>query len=508
MHRLAPRARSRAFGLAVAACLALACGSGCAGPGSDVHVAPLYSNLSTAGGGREVEALAGIMRVRYPTPDGAWKSTAFRPLASRERLDNGETLTRFLVPLGTQRVTAEESVTQLLPISRFSKRHTKEGAVEWRFFSLPGIFWSKDEKGDTWRAIFPFGGRIRDSFTYDSITFVLWPLYMKTKREGRVSHHVLWPFFVYSTKPGLPKSWRIWPFYGVTHSEFYTRSFWLWPLFHKQRNLHGNVHDSSDLEQRWSFWPLFSYGKRKSYRAVSAPWPFIGWSYDPASGFWAWDGPWPLVRIQRPGTETDVATRTRFWPFYSHYRGDELDSTWLPWPLVNVRKETYRNGSRDSEFVFPFWQRWEKVDADEHHLASYAKLWPLWQKYTEGDSGRTALPALNPLWHTPVIDDHYAYLYELYTREWTAAGVSERSWGGLWRRERDATERRTYVAGIWARRVYMRDGVRRSETSVLFGLLRWRRSDGRFEGFLKPALPGPGFPHQRSREPLAGEAGP
>src|SRR5687767_10267090 len=67
MLRLAPRARSRATGLAGAACLVIACAAGCAGPGRDVHLAPLYSNLSTAGGGREVEALAGVMRVRYPT---------------------------------------------------------------------------------------------------------------------------------------------------------------------------------------------------------------------------------------------------------------------------------------------------------------------------------------------------------------------------------------------------------------------------------------------------------
>jgi hypothetical protein len=151
---------------------------------------------------------------------------------------------------------------------------------------------------------------------------VLFPLYMRTEREGRVSHHVLWPLFVYSTKPGLPKSFRIWPFYGVTHSEFYTRSFWLWPLFHKQRNLHGNVHDTSELEKRWSLWPLFSYGKRKSYRAVSAPWPFIGWAHDPTSGFWAWTahGPWcassvpaprrtsPRARASGPSTRTTEAT--------------------------------------------------------------------------------------------------------------------------------------------------------------------------------------------------------
>jgi len=498
------RARAPFAALTLALCTA----AGCAGPGTDRHLSPLVSDLSMAGGGREVEAVAGVLRIRHPTHDGPWGDAAVRPLASHERYADGGSLTRFLVPLGTQREERGERVTQLLPLSRHSERKLESGQVEWRFFALPGIFWSRDSTGGTWRAVFPLGGRIRDSFTYDSITFVLWPLYMKTEREGRVSHHFLWPLFVYSTKPGLPTSWRIWPFYGVTHSEFYTRRFWLWPLFHTQRNLHGNAREASDLEERWSFWPLFSYGRRKSYRAVSVLWPFFGWSSDPQSGFWAWDGPWPLVRIQRPGSETDVATRTRFWPFYSHYRGDELDSTWLPWPLVNVRTETYRNGSRSSQFVLPFWQRWEKVDLEGEPLASFSKLWPVYQVYRQGETARFAWPAFNPLWHTPELDDHYAWIYELYTRDWDATRVRERSWGGLWRRERDAGERRTYLSGLWARRVYARDGARISETSLLLGLLRWRSRDGRFEGLLPPALPGPGFPHQRSRELLEPEAQP
>jgi len=35
-----------------------------------------------------------------------------------------------------------------------------------------------------------------------------------------------------------------------------------------------------------------------------------------------------------------------------------------------------------------------------------------------------------------------------------------------------------------------------------FTTKRWRTRAGRLEGLLPPALPGPGFPHARSREPL------
>jgi hypothetical protein len=427
---------------------------------------------------------------------------AGRPLGSFQRLEGGGHYARFLVPLGTDVEELGERVTQLLPISRYSRRAGPDGEPEWRFISLPGIFWSKDSKGGMWRAVFPFGGRIRDSFTYDSIAFVLWPLFMRTEREGRTSYHFLWPIFVRSTKEGLPTSWRVWPLYGVTFSEFYTRRFWLWPLFHRHHNEPAIMRGPDDVEDKWSLWPLFSYGRRRSYRAWSALWPFFGWASDPESGFWAWDGPWPLVRIQRPGKETDVATRTRFWPFYSYYNGDELESTWLPWPLVNWRTESYNNGRRDSTFVIPFWQRWDKVDVQGEPAASWRKLWPVYQEYWEPAGARLAFPALNPLWHLPVIDDHYAWIYELYSRSWDATRVRERVWGGLWKRESDPFERRTYLTGLWASRRYASDGEVVRETSLLLGLLRWRTRGGRFEGLLPPALPGPGFPQARSREPL------
>jgi hypothetical protein len=175
--------------------------------------------------------------------------------------------------------------------------------------------------------------------------------------------------------------------------------------------------------------------------------------------------------------------------------------------LVSWRTETYPNGSRNAEFVFPFWQRWEKVDADERHLASYAKLWPLWQTYTEGESGRTALPALNSaLAHAGDRRSLRVPVRAVHAR--VDRRGRERALVGRLVAARARCHGAPHLCGgIWARRLYVRDGVRRSETSVLFGLLRWRRSDGHFEGFLKPALPGPGFPHQRSREPLASESG-
>ena len=488
-----------------ALCLALGA-TGCVTYDQEIHLAPLWSDLSMAGGGREREAAAGAIRENLPAPDERWVRWSLRPLVTKSRNSSGDSLMHYLVPLGTRARRGEEVVDQLLPLMRFEKRVDSEGRPTWKFLALPGIFWSKDHTGRIVRAVFPFGGRIEGSFTYESITFALFPLWVRTKREGRTSNHFLWPIFLWSTKPDLPTSWRVWPLYGASHTEFHTRRFWLWPLFHD----HTDVGAASQgiPTRRWSLWPLFSRTRRGTFSATSVLWPFFGYSHDTSTGYWAWDGPWPLVRIIRPGDSPQQVVRTRFWPFYSYYNGDGLTSRWYLWPLVNRRHEEYKNGTREAEIVIPFWQRWEREDEQGERMSSWNKLWPVYQRYTTREDvdgrarSRTAFPALNPLWHMPVVDDMYAWTYELYARETREDAVRERSWGGLWRRDRDAFERRAYLTGLWARRVFAYEGARYAETSTLFGLLRWRTREGSFQGFLRPAFPGPGFPVQRSIEPL------
>jgi hypothetical protein len=100
-----------------------------------------------------------------------------------------------------------------------------------------------------------------------------------------------------------------------------------------------------------------------------------------------------------------------------------------------------------------------------------------------------------------VIDFHYAWIYELYAHESDGPQSHKRSWGGIWRRETDEHEERTYVAGLWSRRKYREQGATVRETALLFGLLRWRTRSGS-TSLMRPAFPGPGWPAERSGEPL------
>ena len=177
----------------------------------------------------------------------------------------------------------------------------------------------------------------------------------------------------------------------------------------------------------------------------------------------------------------------------------ERDSTSVLFPIITLRHEEYEHSTKDSFFVLPFWQAWQRHDAEEGET-SWRRLWPLYQvdEPVEGHR-RVAFPSLNPLWRTEEIEDMYAWLWELFARETQPGIVRERSWLGLYRHEKDADEDRMSFAFLWGKRDW-HDAQDRKVTdhSLLLGLIRWRtREDGMFQG-LPPAMPGPGWPLERT----------
>jgi len=479
--------------------------AGCASFDQEMNLAPFASRLSRAGGGTEFEAVAGAFRTRRPAPGSDVTEWAWRPLIMSKEKANGDAITRYLVPFGDRKKRGDDVVTSLLPIYRYARDRDDQGRREWALLIFPILLWEKNADGHITRALFPIGGVMESFLTWDKVTFWFFPIYAKTEQNERTTWHLFWPFISWSHERGN-WSFRFWPFHGLSRDEDHERGFVLWPFFHLHRNDLRQPEDEREIKK--GVLPFFGTMKRGSFKSWVVLWPFFGWSRDPESGFWSYDGPWPLVRIQRPGDQTDVPTRTRVWPFYSHYRdGGEtgLESYWVAWPFLNQRIERYEDGERRAHYLIPVVQSWRRTDLAGNERRTWAKLWPLFQRYTderapEGPHSRLALPALNPLWHTPVMDDMYAWIWELYTREENGPRSTERVWGNIWRREVDLAEQRTYLSGLWSRRKYSRLGEPVRETSLLFGILRWRERPGRPWQLMLPAIPGPGWPLERMPE--------
>lgn len=503
---MAPSAKRRVASVLAALALALL-PSSCRLTGTEKHLAPLYTRLSVATPAPEdvraedeIEAVGGMVLVKRNAPELEAKEWMLRPLIDWRSLGPESSERTVLFPFGLSRKTPIESVGQFLPLFRYQENYNEQGLVEtYSFLTILGIYWAHFGDGRDVRAWFPFAGSLEHAFTFDHLEFILFPLYARSERVGRHKLHLLFPIFSTSWGSG-GRDGRLWPLFGRSKYEGrHDRWFFLWPFFHYHRNNlfapHPELH-----ETKWMFLPLYGKTKVGTFTSHSVLWPFFGWSHDTESGFRAWDGPWPLVRVQRPG-ESEQAERTRFWPLYSRYAGDGLTSTYYGWPLHAVRKEDYPESERNSRYFIPFWQSWRRRAKTEEAVETrFQKLWPLYQRHKGEQSTRTAFPALSPLWFYPEFEKRWAYLWELWSREEgrNSETVRERSWLGLWRREKDAFEDRRSLSGLWARRKYRReDGAKVRETSLLFGLLRWRSVEGTGLDLLPPSLPGPGWPKER-----------
>lgn len=506
-----PRGRGRARLAAFVAALAL---GSCAGPDQERNLAPLVSRHSAAGGDAELEALGGLVLTRRDALSGERTYWAVRPLVSNRLEPDGDRFTWFLPPLGFAREDAAErtAVGQLLPIARYAETRRESGFLEWSLLVLPGVYWARKEDGRVQRVVVPFAGLVERFFSFDRAQFVLFPLWLRTERHGRTTDHVLFPFFSWSRGAG-GTAWRAWPLAGnnAWDGRFYRR-FFLWPFFHWQHN--GQNLPQSEQQRSWMVWPLLGRSTRGEAHATTVLWPFFGYTSDPETGFWAWDGPWPLVVFQ--GGDRERASRQRVWPFYSRYEGDGLVQYWHPWPLVNRRHEVYEDGEKHAFAVYPFWRSHTRTsegaagtrgEADTRAgVERWRKLWPLFRYRSGPDGGHAAFPDPNPFQELDFLDEHYAWLWELYSRTTTVDTLRTRSWLGLWRRERDRDEDRRALSVLWAARDYSRAGRAVHERAWLFGLVRYRVTEGEGWRMLAPAIPGPGWPLQRVPSSLAPDA--
>ncbi|QDV07798.1 hypothetical protein Poly30_33310 [Planctomycetes bacterium Poly30] len=496
--------------------------AGCAGPNSERVLSPLFSSHSAAGGIPEIEALGGAYLSRRNPSTGQRDYWAIRPLLSNRFDEKGDRFTWFLPPLGFIDEDSERGtrVAQFVPLARYATLREESGFKTWSLLVIPGLYWSAHEDGRVQRAFFPFFGVVEKFLSLDRGTFALFPLWLRVERYGRTTDHFLFPIFSYSRGAG-GKAFRIWPFFGLNRWEGrYSRWFFAWPFFHWQRN--GLQYAEDQHQTSWFLWPLIGRAVRGPASQTTVLWPFFGYTTDPETGFWAWDGPFPLVRFQ--GGDPDRPVRKRVWPFFSYYKGDGLTSRWFAWPLINRRHEEYADGTKEATNVFPVWRSSTRTrdrdalprEGEEFGRPAgterFRKVWPLGKVRTihgpeagsPGEKGGERLERdltvidLNPFQELRFMDENYAWLWELYTRKERGDELRSRSWLGLWRHEKDRDEDRRSLSALWSARDYDRAGRRAHERSWLFGLLRYRSIDGGGFTFLRPAFPGPGWPIART----------
>lgn len=471
----------RPFRCCAGALLALA---SCAAPDAEIHLAPFVSR-HTAPGYDRAEVAGGIVRREE---DGGGETWALSPLVWHRAAPGGRVEADFLYPLGRYEhdPVRPRTYARLFPVFFREAETRADGVLDTDWMLFPSFGGSSSDGQEDYFGLFPLAGRARDFFSYDEWSFFLWPLWSRTRKDGRANTHLLWPFFGWQTGADV-SGWHVWPLYGRSEWDGrYRRSYFLWPVF--RRTEEGL--DRREPLRGWLVIPLAGRIHEGDYTATTVAWPIVGWADNPSTGYWSWSV-WPLIKFERK--PADGQSLDEVLPFWLHFRSEQTEYRSLIWPIFWWRHDTIDGRDTRSFWAIPLWFSSRTLQPDGGEDSSW-RLWPLVRDVEQADGGhdRAALaPGIEPLLESGALSRNLGFAFEIWAdrRDDANAPRTRRAWLDLYHSVAAAGHRRwslPVLGGQWTEP----DGT--THTSLLFGLIRWRT--GASPGFEEPAFPGPGWP--------------
>ncbi|MCC6465456.1 MAG: hypothetical protein IT463_08980 [Planctomycetes bacterium] len=335
--------------------LMLLCLGGCAvgadRPGVRTYAWPFYQDQYLPGDQSRASALGPFVDVEKR---GSYSRVSVRPFYSytvdpsqyqREQL--------FFYPISQYRERErpgwpgrKETRFSLLPFFWWNDVSFAPGHRELDYFFFPLVFGGQSTIEGSHFAVAPFGGNLKGVFGNDEVRFVMFPLYVELRRQGRVTYYLPFPIVRWGYGPGY-------------------RTYGVMPLFSRTevwREVKDEITGGTKkvpVADRWSvLWPIFRYDRdsmdRKYPREALMVYPLFGY------------------------TSTAVTTNLSMlfilnYPMFSYTRADLTDTTIIDafWPVFR-----YAKGDQFTQY----------------------RLWPLWD-YSVRDFGRGQVStAINVLW--------------------------------------------------------------------------------------------------------------
>ncbi|MFQ5786431.1 MAG: hypothetical protein ACE5H1_00465, partial [Thermodesulfobacteriota bacterium] len=272
----------------------------------------------------------------------------------------------FLYPIATYDRRENDWWFQFLVyLLYYDSKQTQSDFVERELNIFPFIFSKKaEDKDNSYFALFPFFGNLKNKFYKDEINFVLFPLFLQTRNGEEIHQSFLWPFFGYY-KGGGQSGFRFWPLFGYRKKkEKLDEKFALWPIFMSRKKIfYGEViktfsifpfytsFETPDFTNKTYFWPFFNYveDKKKGFKQLSAPWPFIG-----------------FTRGMREGN--------RFFPFFASNRGERGGGRVVPiYPQDSKRSKSQGYEDKDGFILWPIY-RYNTITLEDYRRISKSIL--------------------------------------------------------------------------------------------------------------------------------------
>lgn len=351
-----------------------------------------------------------------------------------------------------------------------------------RFTLFPVYFQNRSDNPDRdYTGVLPFYGTVRHRMFRDEINWVMFPIYVQSRKQDLVTDNYVFPFFHRRHGDSL-NGWQLWPLMGREHKGVswrtnvlgevveigpHEKSFYLWPFV---MNSHTAIGQPEEQRQR-AVLPFYYLERSQSRDVTTYLWPLFPVIDDRGKDYRERGMPYPLIVVsQGPGK-----TGARFWPFYGQAHSETLRTRFILGPL-------YRSKELNSENLHRL--RWnscyflyDSVDEDNTETGKgYRRrgFTPFFH-YVKDWSGRESLQILAPLETTlPHSDTLRRSLSPLWA---------------LWRSEKNPAAGKSSQSFLW--NLYRRDTTRDGRKgSLLFGLFRWEKgSAGRsLQFFYLPKL--------------------
>lgn len=356
------------------------------------------------------------------------------------------------------------------------QRETDADRRTTRNFDVWPFYFSRDngEPADSYRALFPFGGTIKQRLGYDRIHFVLFPLYADLEQKGRHTTHAPWPFLRFINGGGA-HGFEFWPLFGHQgRAGDYDSQFYLWPLIYKSVD---NLSEAQP-EVKLGVLPFYARKTAPDYIDETYVWPFFGYTHRTAPV--KYDERrylWPFL-VQGRG---DVSYINRWAPVFTHSVIKGYDKTWIVWPFY--RHARWADGGIAQEqnqvFFFVYWSLTQR--STTHPAAAPAHkthLWPLLSSWDNG-AGCRQVQLLSPFevffpTNEP-IRQLYTPLVALYRYDQSAPdSIRQSALFNLVSWKKSPFEKEFHLGPL----IHTYSTPQQSRVSLGLGLLNWSRAPG------------------------------
>ena len=268
---------------------------------------------------------------------------------------------------------------------RYSNLNDYDDLQEKNFSIFPvlDVSWS-GKKENNYFSLFPIWGTLKNKYNKEEINYVLFPLYLKTKKKHSTNKHFFWPF-ISIVEGKYISGFKFWPLFGYENkldekqlTVVKESKFFLWPFYAYKKDTRGGL----NLEEKIYF-PFYLSSSSSFHKSKTYLWPFFNIYMDKIRNQTTYNMPWPIIQYKKG---INIFSQ-RFFPFYSYVKTKNVEKGFYLWPLYRYKNEILATDYfKTKSFLLFLYKQDTYYDLASNKITKeFSSLWPIYSKDTYED---------------------------------------------------------------------------------------------------------------------------